>query len=150
MKVVLDRPLQSLLFVCSMNSVRSPMAEALAKAEFGSKVFVESAGLFKLPRDPFMLAVLYEAGIDFAQDEPHNLSDVECASFDLVVTLSPEAHSETESMLDSSAVAHINWFIEDVTLDSQGTREQKLDGYRRVRDTIKAKILQDIVPLLDR
>ena len=61
----------SVLFACSMNAVRSPMAEGLAKSIVGRSIFIDSAGLNKEPLDMFALAVMREAGVDIAgtQDE---------------------------------------------------------------------------------
>jgi len=58
------RPVQSVLFVCAHNAVRSPMAEALARHYFGKSIYCQSAGVRPGERDPFMVAALDEIGID--------------------------------------------------------------------------------------
>ena len=64
------RKLQSVLFMCALNAVRSPMAEAMAKHFFGRSIYVQSAGAKKGETDPFALAVLDEIGIDARKHRP--------------------------------------------------------------------------------
>lgn len=135
--------LQAVLFVCSMNAVRSPMAEALTRMRYGKRIYVESAGLRKLERDPFMLAVLREIGVDFEADEPRNLDEVDYEGVDLVVALSPEAHQRAVTLLRATSVELIHWPIEDAT-QVGGTREQRIEAYRRVRDALDARIRVEI------
>lgn len=137
--------LHSVLFICTMNAVRSPIAEGMARLRFGKRLFVDSAGLTKSDRDGFALAVLREAGLAFEDDEPHTLDEVECESFDLIVALSPEAHRFAGERLRASAVELLYWPIEDAT-QIGGTREQRLDGFRRVRDTLDRLIRDELGP----
>jgi len=132
-------PVQSVLFICSLNAVRSPMAEALAHRRFGKRVYVDSAGLKKSDRDGFALTVLREIGIDFSDDEPRTLDEVDCEAFDLVVALSPQAYQQAQERLRATAVELIYWPIEDVT-EVGGTREQRLFAYRGVRDALDERI----------
>ncbi|MCA0399194.1 MAG: hypothetical protein LCH38_00085 [Proteobacteria bacterium] len=135
--------LQAVLFVCSMNAVRSPMAEALTRMRYGKRIYVDSAGLRKLDRDPFMLAVLREIGVDFEGDEPRNLEEVDCEAFDLVIALSGEAHQRAATLLRATAVELLHWPIEDAT-QAGGTRDQRIEAYRRVRDALDARIRAEI------
>ncbi|HKH32648.1 MAG TPA: low molecular weight phosphatase family protein, partial [Beijerinckiaceae bacterium] len=89
------RRVQSVLFVCAHNSIRSPMAEALARHYFGKSIYCQSAGVRQGERDPFMVAALDEIGIDASKHKPRTLADLEeweGLNFDLIVTLAPEAH----------------------------------------------------------
>lgn len=140
-------PLQALLFICSLNAVRSPMAEALARRRFGKRLFIDSAGLMKSERDPFALAALKEVGIDFDGDEPHTLEEIDCESFDLVIALSPEAHQQAQALLRATSVELLHWPIEDATQTS-GTREQRMGAYRQVRDKLDRLIRETIQPRL--
>lgn len=142
------RPLHAVLFLCSMNSVRSPIAEGLARLRFGKRLYVDSAGLRKSERDPFALAVLREAGIEFDGDEPNTLEEIDCEGFDLVIALSPEAHQRANELLRATAVELAYWPIEDAT-QVTGTRDQRIEAYRRVRDTIDRLIRETIAPRLD-
>jgi YD repeat-containing protein len=136
-------PFQALLFICSLNAVRSPMAEALARRRFGKKLFIDSAGLMKSERDPFALAALKEVGIDFEMDEPHTLDEIDCESFDLVIALSPEAHREAQALLRATSVELLYWPIDDAT-QVTGTREQRMMAYRQVRDGLD-RLIRDVV-----
>lgn len=136
-------PLQAVLFVCSMNAVRSPIAEGLARMRFGNQAYFNSAGLAKSERDGFALAVLREAGIELDGDEPHTLGEIDCEAFDLVVALSAEAHRRAAELLHATSVELIYWPIEDAT-QAVGSREQRIEAYRRVRDAIDRRIREEI------
>lgn len=142
-------PVQSILFACSLNSVRSPLAEGVAKHILGRRVYVDSAGLKKTPRDPFVLAVLREIGVEFADDSPHTIEDVQFESFDLIVTLSQEARDHIAARVRASAVELVHWQIDDPTL-SEGSREARLHIYRGVRDRLAALVRERIVPRVRR
>lgn len=135
--------LQAVLFVCSLNAVRSPMAEALCQNRYGRQIYVDSAGLQKSDRDPFMLAVLREVGIDFEHDHPQVLEEVDYEGVDLVIALSPEAHARAKTMLRATAVELIYWPIPDAT-QAGGTREQRLRAYREVREQLDRLIREEI------
>lgn len=143
------KPVQSILFACSLNSVRSPMAEGVAKDLFGRRVYIDSAGLRKSDRDPFALTVLKEIGIDFADDSPLTIEEVSFESFDLIVTLSQEAKERISQLVAHSAVELLHWPIDDPTL-SEGSREARLAAYRAARERIRALIRQDIAPRIAR
>ena len=87
--------IHSVLFVCAMNSVRSPMAEAIARHYFGRSMYVQSAGIHKGEPSGFTTAVLDEIGIDASKHKPRTLEELEeweGLNFDLIISLSPEAH----------------------------------------------------------
>ena len=86
---------QAVLFACGLNSVRSPMAAGLFKQIMGRATYVGSAGVRKGELDPFAVAAMDEIGIDISRHRPmtfEELEDWEGLNFDLIVTLSPEAH----------------------------------------------------------
>ncbi len=137
-----DKPVQSVLFVCAMNAVRSPMAEALARHYFGKSVYVQSAGVRLGERDPFAVAALDEIGIDGSKHKPRTLADLEeweGLNFDLIVTLSPEAHHAALELTRTLACEVEYWPTADPTA-TQGTREQILDAYRDLRDGLSYRI----------
>ena len=81
-------------------AVRSPMAAALLKQMLGSSLYVGSAGVRKGELDPFAVAAMDEIGIDISAHRPmtfEELEDLEGLNFDLIVTLSPEAHHRRSS-----------------------------------------------------
>ncbi len=134
--------IQSVLFVCAFNSVRSPMAEALARHYFGKSIYVQSAGVRKSEADGFMVAALDEIGIDASRHKPRTLDELEeweGLNFDLIVSLSPEAHHAALELTRTVAAEVEYWPTPDPTL-AQGTREQVLDAYRDVRDGLSYRI----------
>jgi protein-tyrosine-phosphatase len=128
-----------------MNAVRSPIAEGLARLRYGKRLYVDSAGLIKTERDGFALAVLREIGIEFDADESRSFDEIDCESFDLVVALSPEAHARAAELLRATSVELRHWPIEDAT-QVTGTRDQRIEAYRRVRDTLDRRIRDEIGP----
>jgi protein-tyrosine-phosphatase len=139
---VAERTVQSVLFVCAMNAIRSPMAEALARHYFGRKIYVQSAGIRKGEPDPFMTEVLDEIGIDAARHKPKTIQELEeweGLNFDLIVTLSPEAHHKALDLTRTLAAEVEYWPTPDPS-DTQGNREQRLDAYREVRDMLTKRI----------
>jgi protein-tyrosine-phosphatase len=134
-------PPQSVLFACSMNAVRSPMAEAIMKHLFGRTVYVDSAGARRGETDPFMVAVLDEIGIDIANHRPKTFDDLEDFSYDLVVTLAPDAQHRALEVTRSIACEVEYWPTLDPTA-VEGSRAARLDAYRQVRDQIWKRITE--------
>jgi protein-tyrosine-phosphatase len=132
---------RSLLFLCGMNAVRSPVAERLARAMLPASVFVTSAGVHVGEPDPFVDAVLAEEGLDTGERTPRTLDDLEDDYFDLIVTLSPEAHHVALELTRTLAVEVEYWPTADPTA-TQGTRDQVLAAYRDMRDRLKARIAE--------
>ncbi|MEJ2118358.1 MAG: arsenate reductase ArsC [Alphaproteobacteria bacterium] len=130
---------QAVLFACSLNAVRSPMAAAMLRHLAGSRTYVESAGVWPGETDPFAVAVMDEIGIDISQHTPQTISDLHDTSFDLVISLSPEAHHHALEMTRTQAIEAEYWPTFDVTA-VMGNREQMLDAYRKVRDGLFQRI----------
>ena len=131
----------AVLFACSMNAVRSPMAEVLMKRLFGFQVYVQSAGVHHGELDPFAVAVLEEEGIDMSGHVPRTIEELHDGSFDLIVTLAPEAHHHALEMAHTMDVDVEYWPTPDPTT-GMGTRDQRLEDYRRVRDRLTQRIKQ--------
>jgi protein-tyrosine-phosphatase len=130
---------RSVLFMCRMNAVRSPMAERLARQMLPSSVFVASAGLHVGTPDPFVDAVLAEDGLALGERTPKTLADLEDDYFDLIVTLAPEAHHAALELTRTLAVEVEYWPTPDPTA-TQGSREQVMTAYRDMRDRLKVRI----------
>lgn len=125
-----------------MNAVRSPMAAGLFKQLFGKSIYVASAGVQKGELDPFVVAVMEEIGIDISRHKPidfEELDELEGLNFDLIVTLSPPAHHKALDLTRTIAADVEYWPTVDPT-GIEGSREQKLDAYREVRDALLAQI----------
>src|SRR3954465_1496620 len=132
---------QAVLFACGMNSVRSPMAAALFKHYFG-RTYVGSAGVRKGELDPFAVVTMEEFGLDIGKHKPmtfEELEDWEGLNFDLIVTLSPEAHHKALELTRTVAADVEYWPTPDPT-GTEGSREQKLAAYREVCDALSMRI----------
>jgi protein-tyrosine-phosphatase len=124
-----------------MNSVRSPMAAAILRHLAGRRVYVASAGVRAGGPDAFAAGVMEEIGIDITQHTPHTLRDLYDTSFDLIVTLSPEAHHQALELTRTMAVEVEYWPTFDATgMIGYASREQILQAYRDVRDQLFARI----------
>ncbi len=124
-----------------MNSVRSPMAAGLFKYYFG-RTYVGSAGVRKGDLDPFAVAAMEEIGLDIAKHKPmtfEEMEDWEGLNFDLIITLAPEAHHKALELTRTMAADVEYWPTPDPTA-TEGTREQRLDAYREVRDQLMRRI----------
>ena len=138
---------QAVLFACGLNAVRSPMAAAVLKRMLGSSLYVGSAGVRKGELDPFAGAVMEEIGIDINDHKPitfDELEDLEGLNFDLIVTLSPEAHHKALELTRVLAVEVEYWPTADPTV-VEGNREQRLEAYRAVRDQLVQNIRERFV-----
>lgn len=125
--------------MCGMNAVRSPMAELLARRLLPSDIFISSAGVHAGERDPFVDVVLEEEGLSLGEREPRSVDDIEDAYFDLIITLSPQAHHMAMEFTRTMAVDVEYWPTFDPTAIT-GTREQRLTAYREVREHLKERI----------
>jgi protein-tyrosine-phosphatase len=129
----------SLLFACSENSVRSPMAEALAKRLYGQASYIDSVGVRASEVDFFAAAALDELGIDVHRHHAKTFDDVDPSSFDLIVTLSPEAHHQALEFTRGTAAEVEYWPVMDPSA-VEGSREMRLSAYRSTRDQILARL----------
>lgn len=131
----------AVLFCCTWNAVRSPMAEGFLKHFHGRKVFVDSVGVRKTEVDPFAVAVMDELGIDIARHRPKTFEELEDESFDLVISLSPEAQHKAVELTRTSSCDVEFWPSMDPTA-VEGSREVRLEAYRELRDSIRRRILE--------
>jgi protein-tyrosine-phosphatase len=118
------------------------MAAGLFKQTMGRANYVTSAGVRKDELDPFAVAALDEVGIDISRHRPmtfEELEDWEGLNFDLIVTLSPEAHHKALELTRTIAAEVEYWPTPDPTA-VEGTREQRLAAYREVRDQLTERI----------
>jgi len=133
---------QAVLFACGQNSVRSPMAASLLHHMFPRELYVRSAGVKKGELDPFAVAVMAELGQDISSHKPitfDELEDWEGLNFDLIITLSPEAHHKALELTRTLAAEVEYWPTLDPTR-TDGSREQKLAAYREVCDSLLLRI----------
>ena len=131
----------SVLFCCTQNALRSPMAEALMKHLHGRQIYVDSAGVRAGPLDEFAVAVMDELGIDITKHKAKTFDDLEDGSFDIIISLSPEAQHRAVEMTRTMAAEVEFWNTFDPSV-VEGSRERRLEAYRQVRDQLMKRILQ--------
>ncbi len=133
-----DSNLPSVLFVCSMNSVRSPIAAALARRFFPGRLIVRSAGVRSGKADAFVEEVMEEIGVDMSVHTPHTMDELVASHFDLVITLSADAPEAVAGRgFEMGAIEH--WPMPDPT-EVEGNRELVLSAYRTLRDTLQKRV----------
>ena len=135
----------AVLFMCAHNAVRSPMAAGIARHFFGRSLYIESCGVRPEELDPFAVAVMSEMGIAIAEHRPQSLDELIDTSFDLIITLSPEAHHQALELTRTQALDVEYWPTYDPTA-AEGPREQRLAAYREIRDLLLERILARFTP----
>ncbi|MFM9843534.1 MAG: arsenate reductase ArsC [Dongiaceae bacterium] len=131
----------SVLFCCTQNALRSPMAEGILKMLHGKHIFVDSVGVRGGELDPFAVAAMDEIGIDISRHRPKTFDNLEDTFFDLIISMSPEAHHSALEMTRTMACEVEFWNTFDPSL-IEGSREVRMDAYREVRDQLMRRIRQ--------
>ena len=138
----------AVLFCCNFNRVRSPMAEALLKRHAGDRIFVDSCGLRRRPSgpdeeepdiDPLAAEVMRELGVDLSRHRSKTFAALEDNSFDLIISLTPEAQHQAVELTRGFATQLEYWPTVDPTI-IEGSREHRLEAYRQVRDSLARRI----------
>jgi len=117
------------------------MAEALLKHLHGRRIYVDSVGVRPAPIDDFAIAVMDEIGIDISKHRAKSFEDLEDDSFDLIISLSPEAQHSAVDMTRTLAAELEFWNTFDPSIVA-GSRDVRLEAYRQVRDHLMRRILQ--------
>jgi len=136
----------SVLFACSYNSVRSPIAESIAKHFYGNRIFFDSAGVRTEDVNGYAITVMEEIGIDIREHSTKTIGDLNDSSFDLIITMTPEAQHQAIELTRTLAVDIEYWPTYDPTV-VRGSREEILDGFRKTRDDLLAKIKTRFGPI---
>ena len=131
----------AVLFSCTLNSVRSPMAEGLMKHLYGTRAYVDSAGAREGALDGFVIAVMAEIDIDMSRHQPKSFEDLSDNFFDVIIALSPEAQHHAVELTRTLACEVEFWNTFDPTI-IEGSREERLEAYRMVRNQLQDKLLQ--------
>jgi protein-tyrosine-phosphatase len=129
----------AVLFACTMNSVRSPMAEGILKHLLGRHIYVDSVGVREGNLDGFAIAVMNEIGVDISKHKPKTFAAMEDGYFDVVISLSPQAQHTAVEMTRVMACDVEFWNTFDPTV-IEGSRESRLEAYRQVRDELLRRI----------
>jgi len=130
----------AILFACTMNAVRSPMAAAILR-HLTRGLYIESAGVKAGTLDPLAVEAMGEIGLEMGKHRPRRFQDLEDGSFDLVITLSPEAQHKAMELTRTAATRVEYWPTLDPTA-VEGSREQRLSAYRSVRDQLMERLKQ--------
>ena len=136
---MVDLP-SAVLFACTMNAVRSSMAEGILKFLHGSRIYVDSAGVRQGEIDGYTIAVMDEIGIDLSKHKSKIFDDLEDTYYDVVIPLSPEAQHKAVEMTRVMACEVEFWNTFDPSLIESEKREVRLDAYRQVRDQLLKRI----------
>ena len=118
------------------------MALALTRMTYADRIYLDSCGLRpdrSQDQDPFCAAVLDEVGADLMGHRPKSFDDLDDGSFDLVISLTPEAQHRAVELARGRAVEIEYWPVPDPTLVS-GSRETVLEAYRYTRDHLLDRI----------
>ena len=129
----------AVLFACTRNSVRSPVAEGLLKHLLGHRIYVDSVGVRTSGIDPFVVETMDEIGIDMSRHRAKSFDDLEDMSYDLIISLSPEAQHKAVELTRTMACEVEFWNTLDPTI-IEGNREIRLHAYREVRDSLRRRI----------
>ncbi len=129
----------AVLFACNMNSVRSPIAEGLLKHFLGHVIYVDSVGVRSSEVSGFAIEVMDEIGIDISRHKAKTFDHLEDSSFDIVISLSPEAQHKAVEMTRIMACEGEFWNTFDPTI-TEGSRDIRLEAYRGVRDQLVTRI----------
>jgi protein-tyrosine-phosphatase len=130
----------AVLFVCNLNTIRSPMAQGLMERRFAKRIWTRSCGVRPGETvDPFAVTAMDELGVDISRHRPEGFDDLDDMNFDLIITLTPEAHHRALDLTRTIAADVEYWPTYDPSL-AQGSREQRLGEYRAVRDALDARI----------
>jgi len=125
------------LFLCTHNSARSQMAEALLRQLAGDRFDAYSAGTEATGVRPNAIAVMNEIGIDISGQESKTLERYLHEPWDHVITVCDDANESCPVF--PGAVDRSHWSFQDPS-KATGTQEQQLDVYRRVRNEIAARM----------
>lgn len=127
--------MKKILFLCVANSARSQMAEGLARAYFGDKALVQSAGSKPSRVNPFAVQALAEVGIDISNHRSKSVEEIDPSTVDTVVTLC----AEEECPLFLGKAERLHWGLPDPAL-AQGGDGERLQKFREIRDEISRRI----------
>jgi uncharacterized protein (UPF0262 family)/protein-tyrosine-phosphatase len=143
-----DSQLPTILFVCSMNSVRSPIAAALARKLFPGRLIARSAGVRSGKADHFVHQVMEEIGVDMSVHTPHTMEELMASNFDIIVTLAPEAQKAVADRgLEAAVMEH--WTVPDPS-EIEGTRDASLAAYRDLREEMDRRLRASLGIMLEK
>lgn len=123
------------LILCTGNSARSQMAEGLLRHDSGDRFQVESAGTRASHVRPEAIAVMQELGIDISGHRSKSVNEFDNQQFDYVITVCDNARDSCPVFFNAATRLHHSF--EDPPPESEGTQEERLAVFRRVRDELR-------------
>jgi arsenate reductase len=130
------------LFLCTHNSARSQMAEGLLRHLAGDRFEAMSAGTEATRVRPLAIRAMEEIGVDISGQESKTLDRYLGEPFDHVITVCDDANEACPFF--PGAASRLHWSFEDPSR-AVGSEEERLAGFRSVRDRIREKIEDDLV-----
>lgn len=133
---------QRVLFLCTHNSARSQMAEALLRSLGGDRFEAFSAGTEASHVRPLAIRAMAELGIDISGQQSKTLDRFLNEPFDAVITVCDQANEACPVFF--GARERLHWSFPDPST-AEGSEEQQLEVYRQVRDGIRARVQRELV-----
>lgn len=131
---------KKVLFICSQNSGRSQMSEGLLRSMYGDRFEVFSAGVIPSQVNPYAIKAMEQIGVDMSSHRSKSLEEFKDTEFDYVVTVCDVA-KETCPYFPGRKVLHHSFS----SASSEGSEEEILASFARVRDEIRAWIKEAVV-----
>ena len=135
---------RSLLFVCTHNAVRSPMAEGLLRDIVQKKslgtIDIQSAGLIEKEVNGFAISVMKELGINIHNHEAQTIYDLDLERFDKVIALSKISNDALNAERDKGRLPAFEFWPMPDPSKPDANREQQLASYRELRDQLQEKV----------
>lgn len=135
----------SVLFICQMNMVRSPMAAGLMRKLYPDTAIVESCGLSLGEADQLVQSVMSEVGIDMSAHIPQTLKGFEGRRFEVVIAFTASGFEATKAYFEESDSEVLHWPLPDPAEGSLDVRAI-MNNYRAMRDLIKTRLIRHFGP----
>lgn len=134
----------SVMFLSARHSARGQMAEAFLKQHGGDRFDVHSSGLNPQTIHPLALQVMEELGISMQNQQPRDVKDFLGQNFHFLITVCKD--DDRDRPIFPGTSFRLYWPFEDPTLE-EGTHDEKLQFFRKVRDQIRSQVLAWIAEL---
>jgi len=128
----------SVLFVCYLNSIRSPIAEGLVKKKY-KNIKAQSCGIAAGDLDDLMVAIMREVSIDMSAHRSKTLEDLSDCQFDLIIAFTEPAYEASRAIFKETVKVIEYWPLPDPTQGSLDVRAI-MNNYRAIRDNINMRL----------
>lgn len=132
---------KSVLFVCTLNSIRSPMAEGLMNKRFGKDIYCRSCGISTGELNQLMVTTMSEIGIDMSGHISRSLEEINDTSFDLLIAFTEDAANAARAVFDDSDTQIEVWPLPDPTIGAHDVRAM-MNNYRSIRENIDMRLVR--------